>query len=153
MDLVKPVHAWIMSKLIDVQPKPVSLNDIILNLCESALSDIKTSSDFSMILIELEKGGYIKKPGRNRHIDMFQTEPEDSYMITSKGVLEFRLQIIKPIIRICDENLEVKEHLIKIKKMLSDNINNIGKYIITLCLNNAVSIVELVKELSRIMGQ
>lgn len=140
-----------MSKLIDIQPKPLSLNDIILNVCDTALSDIKSSEDFDMVLQELVQWGYIKQPQHRLFESGFLQQEENRYMITSKGVLAFRLQIISPIKKMCDDDIEIKEHLNKIKKILRDE-NDVVKRVIAECLNNAVLITELVKAITSMMG-
>ncbi len=151
-DIVKPTHVWIMSKLIDIQPKSLSLNDIIINICPSAISSIKSTEDFDRILNELVKWGYIKQPQRGFFDSQLSQEEEESqYKITSKGVLAFRLQITEPIIKICDKDIKGKKHLNTIKKILQDG-DNIIKQVIIECLKDAVLVIELIKVLGNAVG-
>lgn len=143
-DIVQPGHVWIMSKLVDKRSVSVSVKDMIYDLCDSALSYIKSENDLNKILRQLYNCNYIKKSPANMLAGGLPIT-DDAYVLTEKGMLAFRLQIMRPIVKACDEDVKVKEHLNAIKKTLQSNKINIAKNIIELCLQNAVLIVEFVK--------
>ena len=142
-DIVKPAHAWIMSKLIDKRSGSISVKDLIYELCDSALTDVQNAEDFNAVLSELNDCGYIKKPMDNLLTGFAKTEIR--YEITEDGMFAFRLQIMRPISKICDEDIKVKEHLNEFKETLQHNRNNLLIEAIAFCLKNAAFFIEFVK--------
>lgn len=143
-DIVKPGHAWIISKLVDKRSGSVTVKDLIYNLCESALPYVKTEDNLISILTELDNCGHIKKPTYDMFTAAGLMPRENRYEITEKGIIAFRVQIMAPIIKARSENSKIAERF-NVIKTLQRNKTDVMEDIITLCLQHAALIVEFIK--------
>lgn len=144
VDIVKPGHAWIISKLVDKRSGSVTVKDLIYNLCESALPYVKTEDNLIAILTELNNCGYIKKPTHDMFMVAGFMPHENRYEITEKGIIAFRTQIMAPIVKACNENHKIAERFDVIKTLQRNKTDVMGD-IIVLCLQHAALIVEFIK--------
>ena len=159
MDIKSSIPTWVLSELFD-GGLPKTDEYLARNLCKESFASMTNDDDFEKKIEELKAAKYIifttkesedyKKvpippsilPGITPNYKMQEiTRKHTGYVITTKGIMAFRKQIISPVDKILlhiDELSAIQgSEYGEIIKEIKSNSKNIAQYVIGKCIDNA----------------
>lgn len=162
MDIKSSIPTWVLSELFD-GGLPRSEENLARNLCNASFASMTNDDDFEKNIEDMTTAGYIQytteesidykeipitTPGLSVMSQLTPnykikeiTRKHTGYVITTKGIMAFRKQIITPIDKILPHidklsNIQGGKYGEIIKEMKS-SAQTITRFVISKCIDNA----------------
>lgn len=174
LNINTPITTWILARLFD-EEYPIPRKTLLKRLCQASFTSMMNDEDFGNEMEALEKDGYIEFERKDRIEHMPLTEenivsatmtstryervstPVEGYVITEKGIIAFRKEIVTKIQNIKPHIDRLAAYKIEKFKTITETVEfstDLLKDVVKLCVDNAPLVLEFIKsattELSKI---
>jgi hypothetical protein len=162
LNINTPIATWILARLFDDE-KPITRKNLLKNLCQASFSSMG-DNDFDITIKQLESEKYIEftrsSISENIHVNSMGTlglggtkiqpvtKEYEGYVISEKGIIEFRKQIATKIekIRPLLHRLELNK-IARFQKII-DTITSTASLtdsVVKLCIDNAPLVLDFIR--------